>query len=1438
MQALRAGDTTFVYFGEAVALRAWWQADASASASRVGTPGHTAGTTQVGTDDPPTLSKKAQRLTDLEVVRVEIIDDQGSFVSEDPRKGATIFIELVQLRNGNAPELQELTLTVGKGGLQRDNPDAAPGDVFNENLISMSMDGMRPGDTIWDAPGVGDVAPQPGTTMFVGLQMSTPEDGNYEVWLDMRQNDADDCNGCSNPSLNEQTGCGCEDIGCCLAGAGRNTWHDAIAADIMTPIPQFRLGLTILVGDTSVVDTDVPTSPAELQLAITPMQAFKVTLMTKDSAGNNRPEGGDTFQMRIYLQEGEVACGAYVMPSDPDAKETLSVPEARDWCGSAACGANQVVETGVDGCAESYNRAKRIQTFEETCLASTGKPRDCVLTKASDTASGRCDPSASCILCTCTYRPERLVCTDEFGNPLCQQYDPNERKTFVARDGSTEEVDGIGGALTPGVGGVFAAEDFQTGVYQLSSGLLTAQEVTVDGAKVSLRLYGTYVIAIEGNDPNANVTTSNVIGGQPWVEINDSPQYGRMDTVDCSAIFNENPLYTDPLSPLTGGLTAPLIGSISDAEGKRCLCVAGYEKNNEYTVRATPEDPVSSGLLPGQVVCKPCNKGYYKPGPPSNELTCQPCPVTTTTLSGRCREKIRAVSSSNEDNGYESSFGDLTINDAEWRVTHHDLLGETDCVEDDESTWHSCRRGNPQWQSDKTDARACEGVTNQGFRGNSAVPNADKATCEMLPTHITSHLNETDQIQACVYEPSLCERGECTSKDVCMCQDRHYDFRNIYLVCQKTEWFRLEASKDRMDSGGGTPGLRTLDKAGTYCATCPDCVKCYENGTIVLESEYWTFDEGMKMPAPYYWENWEVPLRSEPQDDPECPLDDPHRCPAARDDVKCPDNKCIYVGDERSKSYKHWMITAYKCLHSPGGVGAPTCLGGDWELAKVGQDHRDAKVYPGTTVACSTAELDLPKGTRPGCDFVPQPADDPAGAKYSNGFCLPGSAGTTCAVCGKGYKQDKGGEGCASCEEQEQADAERDTNWGAAFLLFLTTIIVIGLFIFAIKRAKTEDILKIKILIAFGQVMQSFATTYSITWPPVIASFIDQFSIVSFDLFTIGSIECVDAMRWVKTFFAQFSFMVIAPLACIALLFLGYKVSTFRDKRARADQGKQSLLEQKIQTIEIQGAWASRGFFLLILIYLKVSATVLEMFRCRKFEPYPPVWGDHPERNEASSVHQITEDIAWKPDQEDGWLGDGRVPSDFTDREGLEKDMLFTCTENTYILFKAFAVAMLIVYPIGIPAFFLGLMFRERDQISDAINQKKFGFLFADYVTMYFMWEILDLMRKLLLSGLMIFFNRGSVGQLLAGMVVALTFLEAQLRLMPYNDLLANIVQIVAFNAIFLNLLGALLTKVKFEDGIDSSLSADFANHFLIFVNVSVPICVLFMLAFSVGYDM
>jgi len=101
------------------------------------------------------------------------------------------------------------------------------------------------------------------------------------------------------------------------------------------------------------------------------------------------------------------------------------------------------------------------------------------------------------------------------------------------------------------------------------------------------------------------------------------------------------------------------------------------------------------------------------------------------------------------------------------------------------------------------------------------------------------------------------------------------------------------------------------------------------------------------------------------------------------------------------------------------------------------------------------------------------------------------------------------------------------------------------------------------------------------------------------------------------------------------------------------------------------------------------------------------------------------------------------------------------CTESTYSFFYFFALINICIYPAGVPSFFILLMWREREQISDSINQKKYGFLFADYVQMYFLWEVIDLFRKLLLSGLMIFFQPGSVGQLLAGMIIALIFLHS-----------------------------------------------------------------------------
>jgi len=72
--------------------------------------------------------------------------------------------------------------------------------------------------------------------------------------------------------------------------------------------------------------------------------------------------------------------------------------------------------------------------------------------------------------------------------------------------------------------------------------------------------------------------------------------------------------------------------------------------------------------------------------------------------------------------------------------------------------------------------------------------------------------------------------------------------------------------------------------------------------------------------------------------------------------------------------------------------------------------------------------------------------------------------------------------------------------------------------------------------------------------------------------------------------------------------------------------------------------------------------------------------------------------------------------------------------------------------------------------------------------------------------------------------------------MMPYKSLMANIIQVAAFNAILLNLVGAILLKVNFHPE-DYGLGETFADGFLVLVNLTVPVLVLCTLAFSMGQD-
>ena len=163
-----------------------------------------------------------------------------------------------------------------------------------------------------------------------------------------------------------------------------------------------------------------------------------------------------------------------------------------------------------------------------------------------------------------------------------------------------------------------------------------------------------------------------------------------------------------------------------------------------------------------------------------------------------------------------------------------------------------------------------------------------------------------------------------------------------------------------------------------------------------------------------------------------------------------------------------------------------------------------------------------------------------------------------------------------------------------------------------------------------------------------------------------------------------------------------------------------------------------------------------------------------------------------------------------------------SCDDSAYLAVKVVATVCTFAFPVGVPAFFVLLMWRERNSIQDFVSQKKYGLLFADYASTYFLWEVYDLGRKLLLSGLLMFFKRGSISQLLVAMLIALLALQLQLSVRPYKSLVANVIQVVAFNAILLNLVGAMLLKVELP-GLETELGEDFADGFLLMVRSFTP---------------
>jgi hypothetical protein len=116
-----------------------------------------------------------------------------------------------------------------------------------------------------------------------------------------------------------------------------------------------------------------------------------------------------------------------------------------------------------------------------------------------------------------------------------------------------------------------------------------------------------------------------------------------------------------------------------------------------------------------------------------------------------------------------------------------------------------------------------------------------------------------------------------------------------------------------------------------------------------------------------------------------------------------------------------------------------------------------------------------------------------------------------------------------------------------------------------------------------------------------------------------------------------------------------------------------------------------------------------------------------------------------------------------------------------------------------------------------------YAFLKKDYKRKYYYFECVTLIEKLLLTGLLVFVEQGSIFQCFVGACIACAFLAVQLKFWPYNEHTDNVLKAVAEGQLFITLLLSIVLRFSEEELDDDALDADQYGTILVVAFLSAP---------------
>eukprot|EP00953_Heterococcus_sp_UTEX-ZZ885_P028221 15059-Heterococcus_DN1.PRE.2 len=174
----------------------------------------------------------------------------------------------------------------------------------------------------------------------------------------------------------------------------------------------------------------------------------------------------------------------------------------------------------------------------------------------------------------------------------------------------------------------------------------------------------------------------------------------------------------------------------------------------------------------------------------------------------------------------------------------------------------------------------------------------------------------------------------------------------------------------------------------------------------------------------------------------------------------------------------------------------------------------------------------------------------------------------------------------------------------------------------------------------------------------------------------------------------------------------------------------------------------------------------------------------------------------------------------------LRADYSIQCYTDTHHAYMVYAWVMVIVYPLGTPALYAYLLWRNSRRLGSqneamrdaAVALRPTRFLWHSYTHKFYYWEVIECMRRLLLTGAIVFIYPGTNDQASVACVLAVVSIAVAAQCRPHADALDGNIYTVGGVVTFLSMFLSLAIKANL--GEEASYSSNAFGALLIALNI------------------